>query len=114
MSEQIRVTGSVDAAPDTSNVQAEVFGRDVHYEVHQRVTTRVGGARGAQQQIEIGGRDSDILEIETADGLVHFQTVGSAREAMRTRGGSQLDLLFSEQEGPARRLLWSPAPRPDS
>lgn len=62
---------------------AQIYGGQVRYQPRVRVITRAGGARGNQDRVAIEGDDHDIVEIETADGLVTFTTLSQARDKAR-------------------------------
>ncbi|MGD9960115.1 CHAT domain-containing protein [Nocardioides sp.] len=85
-----------DRAPDAFE---ELYGAQVRYRRRDEVTTRAGGARGAQRQIDLDGADDDILEIETSDGLVHFTTLGAARSRASSRGNTELEELVPVGRG---------------
>ncbi|MGH3358678.1 MAG: DUF7379 domain-containing protein, partial [Nocardioidaceae bacterium] len=77
----------------------ELYGAKVSYRAHQQVATRAGGQRGAQEAVDVDGDDRDILEIETADGLVKFMTVDQARRGVRGLRSRQLEALFDAHRG---------------
>lgn len=74
---------------------AQVYSPEVRYEPRTKVATRPGSMRGTESVVNLDGADDDVLEIETADGLVRFVTVEQARRQTRaTRSRiDELDLV---------------------
>ncbi|MBD8869308.1 CHAT domain-containing protein [Nocardioides donggukensis] len=93
----IRGQQRLDAAPEDDF--AQIYGGQVRYVPRVRVITRAGGARGTQDRVPLDGDDDDIVEIETADGVVTFTSLRQARGRARGERTQYLDEAF----GGARR-----------
>jgi hypothetical protein len=102
MGHGLQVQGYLQDEDESRGAFDSRYDRDVENRIHQRVTTQAGGARGRQTNIDLDGDEDDILEIETADGVVHFTTMRQAQDEARRRGSAQLDDLVavSRDTGP--------------
>jgi CHAT domain-containing protein len=95
MARSIAVRGYAKPAQPTQPGDFELlFGADLHYRVEQRVGA-TASSRQQAQSIEVAPEDapdSDVLEVEDAEGLVTFHTVGSMRASGARRGEDVVDL----------------------
>ncbi|UYM06564.1 CHAT domain-containing protein [Solicola gregarius] len=77
----------------------QLAGPGVSYRARQQVTTRTSAGRDVQQTVELDGDDSDVLEIETANGLVRFTTMERARNDLKGLRSGHLEDLFDARRG---------------
>lgn len=98
MAREIAVRGYEKPPATAATSEFELlFGADLHYRVEQRVGTATSARQQASSVVvaavaAVEASDSDILEVEDAEGVITFHTVGSIRDSSAATRGGPLDI----------------------